>query len=260
MYRLKFFLVILMLGILISESCKNLLKNDHSLTPEEYHKLGMPDHKNVWVLDDYFKSTVTLGSLKINNLLSLPRKDSEKSGAVFSRLVNKDNLAFVNDTTLPLHTRAYLIQQFARFPGQLYQLYTDSLKVKQYYNHELIDIDIFILFMNEQKLMLAFQIMNSNDEADVSLQYGLKTVKYNYLKTIESLLAEQVKSKVFSVTDLNRLSTEISHSLQENHKWFLPADRITIGSEILAVIEKSPSHCCKDNYNKILKILNDSGN
>jgi hypothetical protein len=260
MYRLKFTLVILMLGILISESCKNLLKNDHSLTPEEYHKMGMPDHKNVWDLDDYFKSTVTLGSLKINNPLSFPRKDSEKSGAVFSRFVNKENLAFVNDTTLPLHSRAYLIQQFARYPGQLYQLYADSSKKKQYYHHELIDIDIFILFVNEQKLMLAFQIMNSNDEADISLQYGLKTVKYNYLKIIERLLAEQVKSKVFTIKDLNRLSTEVSRSLQENNKWFLPADRITIGSEILAVIEKSPSHYCKNNYNKILKILNESDN
>jgi hypothetical protein len=249
-----------MLGILISESCKNLLKNDHSLTPEEYQKLGMPDHKNVWRFDDYYKSNITLGSLKINNLLSFPRKESKRSGAVFSRFVNKDNLAFVNDTTLPLHSRAYLIQQFARFPNQLYQLYTDSSKEKQYYNDELIDIDIFILFVNEQKLMLAFQIMNSNDEADISLQYGLKTVKYNYLKTIEKLLAEQVKSNVFSVRDLNRLSTEISRSLQENHKWFLPADRITIGSEILAVIDKSPSNRCKNNYSKILKILNDSGN
>jgi hypothetical protein len=260
MYRLKFFLVILMLGILISESCKNLLKNDLSLTPEEYQNLGMPDHKNVWRFDDYYKSNITLGSLKINNFLSFPKKQSKKSGAVFSRFVNKENLAFVNDTTLPLHSRAYLIQQFARFPSQLYQLYTDSSKEKQYYHDELIDIDIFILFVNEQKLMLAFQIMNSIDEADISLQYGLKTVKYNYLKTIERLLAEQIKSKVFSVKDLNRLSTEISRSLQENHKWFLPADRITIGSEILAVIEKSPSYCCKNNYDKILKILNDSGN
>jgi hypothetical protein len=260
MYRLNFFLVILILGILISESCKNLLKNDLSLTPEEYQKLGMPDHRNVWRFDDYYKSNITLGSIKINNHLSFPRKESKKSGAVFSRFVNKENLAFVNDTTLPLHSRAYLIQQFVRFPSQLYQLYADSSKEKQYYHDELIDIDIFILFVNEQKLMLAFQIMNSNDEADISLQYGLKTVKYNYLKTIERLLAEQVKSKAFSVTDLNRLSTEISHSLQENNKWLLPADRITIASEILAVIEKPPSHCCKNNYNKVLKILNESGN
>jgi hypothetical protein len=260
MYRLRFFLVILILGILISESCKNLLINDLSLTPEEYQKLGMPDHKNVWRFDDYFKSNITLGSIKINNHLTFPRKESKKSGVVFSRFVNKENLAFVNDTTLPLHSRAYLIQQFARYPGQLYQLYADSSKKKQYYHHELIDIDIFILFVNEQKLMLAFQIMNSNDEADISLQYGLKTVKYNYLKIIERLLAEQVKSKVFTIKDLNRLSTEVSRSLQENNKWFLPADRITIGSEILAVIEKSPSHYCKNNYNKILKILNESDN
>jgi hypothetical protein len=260
MYRLKFFLVILMLSLLISESCRNLLKSDYSLTPEEYDKLGMPDHKKIWRLDDYFKSTVTLGSLKINNFLSFPRKDSKKSEAVFGRFVNKENLSFVNDTTLPLHTRAYLIQQFARFPGQLYQLYSDSSKEKQYYNDELIDIDIFILFVNEQKLMLAFQIMNSDDEADISLQYGLTTVKYSYLKTIEKLLAEQVKSKVFSVKDLDGLCTEISRSLQENYKWFLPADRITIGSEIQTVIEKSPSHFCQENYNKILKIFNDSVN
>lgn len=247
-----------MFGILLNESCKNSLKDDLSLTPEEYQKLGMPDHKKIWILDDCKSATVTLSSLKIANSLLLPRKQSKKSGAIFSRLVNEEILDFVNDTTLSLYARASLIQQFAHYPNELYKLYYDSSKEKQYYNVELIDIDIFILSVNKQKLILAFKIMNSKDEADISLQYGLKSVKYNYLKTIERLLKEQLRSQVFSVKDLNRLSTEVSLTLQENHKWFLPADKITIGSEIQTVIDKSPSGYIKRNYIKALKALNDS--
>jgi hypothetical protein len=260
MYRLKFSLAILMLGFLLNESCKNSLKNDHSLTPEEYQKLGMPDHKKAWKLDDCKNACITLGTLKIDNQLAFPRKESKRSGEIFRRLVDEANLDFANDSALTLHIRVALMQQFMRYPIELYRLYSDNSQEKQYYNDELIDIYIFMLYENKQKLKLAFKIMNSKDKTDIGLQYGIKVVEHNYLKTIERLLNEQVKSQVFSIKDLNRLSEAVFHSLLENREWFLPADRKAIGDHIQTVIDKSPSGYIKKNYIKALKAVNDTTN
>ena len=146
------------------------------------------------------------------------------------------------------------------FGSELEQFYSVESEGENYYKEELVDLKIFGLIVHEKMLELAWAIMDSDDETDKSLQSGTQVVKNNYLRLIEGLLDEQVNLKEYPSNDLNRLSDRVSVSIIKNHEWFSPADRITIGSEILAVIEKSPSHRCKNNYYKILKILNDSGN
>ena len=260
MYRLKNSLIILILGMLIIGSCKNSSKKDLSLTAKEYQKLGMPDHNKIWTNDDYIIANITLSSLKLNNPLSFPRKHSQKSEALFSRFVNKENLSFVNDTSLSLRYRAFQIQHFPRFQSELSNLYTYNLKDGQYYYEELIDTYIFGLIIHEKMLELAGKIMNSKEESDISIQSGLKTVLYNYLKMIYIILGEQVKSKVYRDKDLDRLSMEVSRSLIDNLEWIEPAVRQKIAVQMQSVIEKSPSDYIKTNYIKTLKILNDANN
>jgi len=62
--------------------------------PEEYQKLGMPEHNKKWNADDYSEANITLGSLLMNNPLSLPREGSKKSGELFNRIINEENLSF----------------------------------------------------------------------------------------------------------------------------------------------------------------------
>jgi hypothetical protein len=247
----------MILVILITGSCDNLLKKDYSLTVKEYQKLGIPDHNRIWTNDDYINSNITLGSIKSDYPLSLPRKNSKKSGAIFSRFINRENLSFTGDTALPLRSRAYLIQHFTRFQGELQQAYSDKTKEEQYYEEELIDIEIFGLFVHERMLSLAEIIMKSTDESLTGIQSGLKTVKYNYLQLIEMLLAEQVRTKAYSTKNLEKLSKEVSRSLIENHEWILPADRLTISAQIQSTIDKSSSKIVKADYQKILNALDD---
>lgn len=216
----------------------------------------MPDHKKIWTNDDYVNSNIALGALKIKNPLCFPGKNSQKSGAIFNRFVNKENLTFVNDTTLPLSARAYIIQDYLGLLSSLKLLYTDNLKEEQYYNKEIIDIDIFVLFLYKNMMGLGNLIMNSKIESDVSIQSGFNTVKNNYLIFISKVLEEQVNSKVFSHGDLERLSREVLTSLIENREWIIPADRKIIVSKVLNIINISSSAIIKDNYRIVLKEIN----
>jgi hypothetical protein len=251
------FLIFLILVIFVSGACERFIHKDYSLTVKEYQKLGMPDPDKSWSIRNYFDAHVTLGTLKIYNPKSLPRKHSKKSGAIFNRMVNKEILSAFDEPGIPLTSKAMEIQQFARLPSDMISLYSDKLKSEQYYNEELADIYIFALRVQDKKMELAGKIMNSKDEADISFQYGLKSVVNNYLSMIKIILEVQLKSKVYHKKDLERLSMEVSRSLTQNQEFILGTDKETLTSQIQSVIEKSPSGNIKENYIKTLKVLND---
>jgi hypothetical protein len=223
---------------------------------EEYRKLGMPDHNKIWTNDDYVNASITLSTLKTHYPLSLPRKNSKKSGEVFSRIVNEANLSFIKDTVFPLRIRAYLVQHFTQFGSEMEQFYSVESDSENYYKEELIDLKMFGLYVHEKMLELAWIIMDSDDESDKSIQSGMQAVRNNYVRLIIRLLNEQVKQDEYKTSDLGRLSDKISVSLVKNNKWFLPTERDTIIIHIEENIQKFPSeYNIKNNYIKTLKIL-----
>jgi hypothetical protein len=257
MNNLKNSFVVLSLVLLATGSCHNSSKQDLSLTPMEYQKLGMPDPNKTWTIYDLINAHISLSSLNRTNPLFLPRKNSKKSGVYFSRIVNKDNLSFVQDTTLSLRNRAFLIQYYQKLQNELIALYTQKLKHGQYYGEELIDMFIYGLFIHEKMLDLSGKIMNSKEVPDIEIQYGQKTVLNNYAKTISTMLGEQLKSKDFQRKDLDRLSEEISLSIIKNRKWIKPKNMGEIKNQIQNIIEKSSSVFVKNNYRKALEALKD---
>ena len=72
----------------------------------------MPDYNSVWSMEDYSTAFYVLNTLKYDKLKALPSRESEKSGALFSRMISIDNLAFLHDETLPLYAKADMIKWF----------------------------------------------------------------------------------------------------------------------------------------------------
>ena len=260
MYRLKFFLVILILLMIINVSCNKSSKKDLSLTAKEYETMGMPDHTKLWSSQAYMRAFTVLSNIKLSNPLSFPRKNSKKSGAVFNCFVNKENLSFVNDSAIPLMDKAFEIQSLVGVQNKLIRAYTDDLKPEQYYDEDLIDSYIFGLHIHEKMLELAIEILNSEEESVINMKSGLKAVLNGYVQMSCVMLGEQIKSNVYRDNDLDRLSTEVSRSLIDNLKWIQPADRQRIGAQIQNTIEKAPSVHIKNNYREALKVFNNATN
>lgn len=82
------------------------------MTPGEYIKLGLPDYSRIWNYEDYINACEVLDDIKNTKPRSLPRKNSDRSGMYFNRIINLDNLDFVLDETLSLQQRAYRIQSY----------------------------------------------------------------------------------------------------------------------------------------------------
>ena len=253
----KLHLIISLLIIIVANSsCKTFFNKDHSLKPEEYQQLGMPDYKKVWTNDDYISSNITLSSLKMNDPLSLPRKNSRKSGVLFKRMVNEGNLAFIHDTIFPLRTRAYTIQYYPRFQSEMEQMYTIEYQGRMYYSEELPDLHIFGLIVHDKMLELGWIIDRSDDKDVASIKGGMTAVRYNYLKLIPRLLGELAKSEQYSIEDICRLSKSISASITKNSEWMTSSEKEYLLEELKKAAETIKSPGINENLKSCTDVLN----
>lgn len=247
--------LIILLTIIISASSCNLLVRDHSLKPDDYVKLGMPDSKKIWTNDDYVAANITLSSLKMNDPLSLPRMKSNKSNEVFKRLVSPENLNFIYDTVYPLRTKAYFIQYYPRFQTEMEQMYTIEYKGKLYYSEELIDLHIFGIHIQDKMLELGWIIDKSEDPETEGLKGGMQSVQYNYLKLIPRLLDVLLESDIYTPEGLDRLSNAIAESLSANKEWMNPENKDYLLTSLKSTAEKSKTGAIKENLGKCIEIL-----
>ena len=241
--------------ILLNQSCVDIFKKDYSLTQKGYQKIGMPDYRKTWSKEEYGMALSALKNVKLYNPLSLPKKNSRKSGKIFKRLLSEENLAFLNDSTIALNDKAFTVQYFSSFQKGLIFLYTLGVKDVTYYNKELIDIYIFGLCVYRNMLELADQISKSTDMISVEMNPGRSFVTQSYLNLIYTIAEEQVKADKYSKKDLKRLSKELLQSLSDNWKWINQSDREQIKKRMTRVIKNPPSDAIRNSYQKMLEDL-----
>jgi len=241
--------------LLIAGSCINISDQDPSLTLKEYRDQGMPEYSRLWNYEDYMNACNTLNSIRVSNPLSLPKKESKKSGKYFERIVNPNNMSFFMDTAIPLNERAYQIQPYVDILGYLTQLYTDLNHTEQYYNRELIELYIFGLFITENMLDLGNQINESIDEEDMNMQSGFFSIQDVYFKMVMFLLENQKKSSLFETEDLEKLSYYLYNSVLNNRSWIEVSAVEKIKLQIQEILDNTASDYIKKKYYMLIEIL-----
>ncbi len=242
--------LILLSGLLIFLtilSCNTLFEKDYSMKPEEYQQYGMPDNKKTWTSDDYAGANITISTLNMKAPRSLPRSGSKKSGELFNRLTDEENLDFIYDTTAPLKVRAYLIQYYPRMISEIESMYSLEYKGKLYYREELLHLKAFKLLVHNKMLELGMIIDSSDDESLSDFKNGMRMVKNNYLAFVPELLDDMVKPEYKSADGLEKLSKAISASVIKNSVWMTPVDKNKLLSKFRSMEETLKSSRIKDN-------------
>ena len=247
-------LFILILSIFLS-SCKRPNEADHSYALEEYRELGMPDHDTVWNIQDYETAFYVLNTLKYEKPFVLPAKDSEKSGILFSRMMNLENLSFLKDETLPLHEKAQTIKWWLDIYNGLNMVYTNISMERQYYIRELVDIDIFGVGLAQKMLYLGNELNKSEDPSDVAMQSGVPVVHKMYIDLLAEVLRKQQHTSRYPKQTLELLSDSLSNSIRINMGWFDEDASEIIKQEMLTVIDSTSSRKIRNNYRELIEIL-----
>ena len=248
------FILILILSISLS-ACKQADYTDHSLGLDEYLELGMPDHNRVWGLEDYSTAFYVLNTLKFERPYTLPNRESERSGMLFSRMINIENLAFLQDDTLPLWAKADMIKWFVNTLMELKVVYTIVGKERQYYARELMDIDIFRVSVSHKMLELGQLINESHDPSDVAMKADYPHIQNMYVGILSELLTEQQKISQYPTETLELLSDSISASVRMNMGWFDKKASDMVSQGMRNVIEITPSRKIRSEYGALLELL-----
>ena len=246
---------IFLITFILTGSCHKGTDNDQSLTQEEFAYMGMPDPYKIWEYRDYLNACKLLDNLIVFKPHALPRKESEKSGMYFDRIINQDNFSFLSDESIPLNERAYEIQKFVDIQGLLITIYTDLNNNEQYYNRELVDLYIFGLTVGQHMLDLGQRINESIEDDDISMQYGFESIQEVYKKMLLFVLENQEKAYMFPSSDLEKLTDYISGSVLLNKDWMDEVSTGNLKQSIQKVINSSSSNYVRDKYQHIIDEL-----
>jgi hypothetical protein len=241
--------------LLTTVFCSNPNKKDLSLSEEEYSALGLPDYAEIWNNEDYWEAYGVLAKLRNSKPYSLPQKHSEKSGKIFERIISMENFSFLEDDSLTLKEKAFLIQNHNIIQEQFVDVYTNIYGEDQYYNRELIDLYLFGLRISHKMLELAKKINASDEPEAKSLQSGYDVIKYTYFTILTDILDEQSKSTIYREDDLERLSDSISKSVQYNKDLLEVSSRKELQQKLKVVINRTSSDHILENYIKLVEVL-----
>ena len=230
-------------------------REDHSLTVDEYIKLGMPDPGKSWDMDDYTQANNVLAKIKWEKPLELPAKDSEKSGLVFDRMVSLDYLSFLQDTTLSLNAKAERISDFTRVYDHWMDIYTIPMLKHDPYQGEKLELQIFNLRLMEAMVNLMHKINESDDPADAGLKYGHQYIMGNYLTSLYASLRMQASTSEHLQPDLERMADSIYASVIRNKEWMGNDALSSLRRSLNSVIDSTSSERIRSKYHHLRQAL-----
>lgn len=248
----------ILLGITFAMFCLsscNTREKDYSLSLDEYEKLGMPIPNQPWSSDDFLNANDVLGKFKWENPGQLPKKGSEKSGALFDWLISLENLTFLNVDTLKLNEKALLLMNYLQIYENLRYIYTDVRLKVQYHHRELIDIQLFGLSIIELMLDYADQIQKSDDPVDIYMRSGDQNIREMYIGYILATLKMQENMTPYTKEDMERMGDLISASVLKNKDWMDSANNSKIIEELQVVIDSDSIGYVHDRYESLSEVL-----
>jgi len=248
-------IIIFISTILISISCNRSRNRDYSLTLEEYKEMGIPDPKKVWDIAEVGIAIDVFSGMKWDKPYNLPRKGSKKSGVLFDRMISLENMQFLHNDTVNLRDKALLSLQFLQIFEKWKDVYTHPMWKRQYYNRELVDININEVRVTETMVELTKKVMASNDPSVAMLQQGVPQVKMNYISSLINALNLQSYTSQFLEKDLELLSDSLSATILRNKVWMDSISLDRLKKSMNVVLDSTSSEYVKSKYEIIVDDL-----
>ena len=193
--------------------------------------------------------------IKWDKPYNLPRKGSKRSGMLFDRMVSLENMQFMQNDTLKHHDKAYALLRFLEIFEGWKDVYTHPMWKRQYYQRELVEINVNTVRVTEVMVALTKKIEVSDDPVDIRLQSGIPQVKRNYVSSVVNAMNLQSYTSQFFEKDLELMADSLSASLLRNKSRLDSMSLVQLKTSIDVVLDSTRSEYVTKKYNMLKNLL-----
>lgn len=228
---------------------------DNSLYVEQYQQIGMPSPEEVWNAAEYKRAVKVIKSYYNVDKWSIPRKNSEYSGALFTRMTTIENFDVILDKSMPLQERLREHDELLHAINQFLNMYIEPNEPEQRFGTEGLILLAFsantskysIEIINELQTMMSDRGMRNGD-LDLmhdKLIAGVATSLEEYLDIIENDYL-QYQSK-----DIETFTTEIKDWAISMKDYLSEEQTRTLTDELILIHQNHPNKTVKKTLKKL---------
>jgi len=213
----------------------NTAPADRSLTTDEYLRLGMPAADREWTGQDMTKVAELMASLEKEKRHALPRRESQRSGKVFSRLVSSQNLEIYRNHSLPIQSRISQAMLYFGSSKEIFKLYLSASLANEVGSIEIVDLFGVVLQNTVLLLELTDEFLPTLDKNDSSYPVrvqGLEGIKRGLASIVTGCIATLTERSSYSRDDLANLLRSMRETFPQIVPRLLPDTRTEVLLEL----------------------------
>ncbi len=202
---------------------------DRSLSVEEYAQLGLPGVDHTWTTDERTKAVQVLTDLAKKNPAQLPRYNSNRSGAVFARLLAREVVEQLRDARLPPPTRSAMAISYFDFLEGIHKAYLAAFQDRLIGGSEKVEFVIHFSHLwayEVETFQLLMREVSTDHPKFGELKVGMTQLKLRLATDLHPAYEGIADTKMVAVEDRSRLVDAgqktlpviVSYLMPENQK------------------------------------------
>jgi hypothetical protein len=190
--------------------------DDKSLSPEEYLQKGIPAPDRPWSGVELMKVANIFTAMAQRDAGDLPRYESARSGTVFSRLTDRQNLELYRNLSLPLEQRMPVAMSHQEATNALTKIYLGAYNQRKSGTDELVELLGSQLRVCVVMLELMQEFLPTLDKQDPSYPVrmeGVEAMKGGLASVVAGALVTLTERDAYKVPELKRMISHLRETL-----------------------------------------------
>lgn len=195
---------------------------DNSPGIDDFRQMGIERVDTIWSADNYRAAFDLLDEIYGVDKMSMPRRGSDYSGALYARLLSYENFAFLTDPDEDLGRRLLAYERGKDIPARILLYYRETNQPEEGFDAEVLDALLLAFYVESQGLDLHDELLRSLPPQAAShprMIEAVERMQFRYRRSLENIM------RVF-LEDLNRYS-ETALIRFANEVYFLLPARLT---------------------------------
>lgn len=203
---------------------------------------GVPSPERVWSAPDYERAAQALSKIAETQPAELPRYQSERSGALFTRLTAFENVDFVETSDLDYPLQVQLLGTLLQPTAQILTLYLKAHMKDNSFGTETLELQSFA-FHASARMLVALEHLDSSQAANPeAFKAGVAQIRGGMSKQVDGALISLSERELHPDEARLRFVGTLKSDLLVVRPWLPPLTQkeIPVRLESLIADESSP--------------------